>query len=189
MMFVQLVASFLQPRLSFPVISTSSVHVETSLRLPADVGRPRRGQLPRRDPGAPPRPGQDEEPHHQEVETPDRHAHPRQLPGHPPQRRLLPHRVRRFCGLMVVEDGGWMFLKDTRSNLKVCCFLQPPVLEWNVCRDQTAVSEASRAEAPVDVSSSTAGGNFTSCVSFFLYLWSSLFFLSFSSLPTSAFLS
>lgn len=73
-----------------------SVHVEAGVRLPPDLGRPRGGQLPRRDPGAPPGPGQDEEPHHQEVEAPDRHAHPRQLPRHPPQCRLLPHGVRRL---------------------------------------------------------------------------------------------
>lgn len=72
------------------------MHVEASLRLPPDLGCPRRGQLPRRDPGAPPRPGQDEEPHHQEVEAPDRHANPRQLPGFPPQRRLLSCRIRRL---------------------------------------------------------------------------------------------
>lgn len=72
------------------------VHVEAGLRLPPDVGRPRGGQLPGRDPGAAPGPGPDEDPHHQEVEAPDGDADPRQLPGPAAGRRLLPHGVRRL---------------------------------------------------------------------------------------------
>lgn len=58
----------------------SLVHVETSLRLPADLGRPHRRQLPRCHPRASRGPRQDEKPHHQEVEAPDGHLDPGQLP-------------------------------------------------------------------------------------------------------------
>lgn len=75
------------------------VHVETSLWLPTDLGRPRWWQLPWHNPRAPHGPGQDEEPHHQEVEALDWHTHPGQLPGHPPRCCLLSHRLRWFCSM------------------------------------------------------------------------------------------
>lgn len=77
----------------------SSVNVETGLRLLADVGRPYWGQLPRRDPGTPLGPGQDEESHYQEVEAPDGGAHPRQLPRYPTKCCLLSYWIWRLCCL------------------------------------------------------------------------------------------
>lgn len=90
------------------------VHVEASLRLPPDVGRPRGGQLPRCDPGAPPRLGQDEEPNHQEVEAPDWHTYPCQLPRYPPQCRLLSYRIWRFCCVNIFIHPENIFKNSVR---------------------------------------------------------------------------
>lgn len=78
------------------------VLVETGLWLPLDVGCPRWWQLPWHNPGAPCWPGQDEEPHHQEVEALDWHSYPGQLPGHPPRCRLLSCRLRWFCSMNTI---------------------------------------------------------------------------------------
>lgn len=72
--------------LVYPIIG----HVEAGVWLPADMGGSNRRQLPRRDPRAPAGPGPHEEPHHQTLETPYRHTHPRQLPRHAAELRFQP---------------------------------------------------------------------------------------------------
>lgn len=54
------------------------------------MGRSDWRQLQGRDPGAAHGLRQDEKPHHQTLEAPDRHAHPGQLPGRPAELRLQP---------------------------------------------------------------------------------------------------
>lgn len=65
-------------------------YVEASVRLPGHVGGSDWWQLQGCDPRASHGPGQDEEPHHQTLEAPDRHTHPGQLLGCPAELRLQP---------------------------------------------------------------------------------------------------
>lgn len=62
--------------------------METSLRLPVNVGRTDWRQLSRRHPRTAHGFGSYEEPNHQAMETPYWHSYTRQLPGHAPKLRL-----------------------------------------------------------------------------------------------------
>ena len=81
--------------------------MEASLRLPADVGGSDWGQLPRRDPGAAPGPGPDEEPHHPALEALDGDAHPRQLPGPAPELCLHLSPPGRLCHLTTSDPDPY----------------------------------------------------------------------------------
>lgn len=89
-------------------------HVEASIWLPGHMGFSDWRQLQRCNTGAAHRPGQDEESHHQTLETPDWHTDLSQLPGHSALLRLQSCHTRRGCHL---SAHMWLIILPASSYI------------------------------------------------------------------------